>query len=123
MSVDKRAVLESFLKSGDTLISITPNSEDVKLPTFLKSNQVINFVLGSSSTPRLKLDTWGVEASMRFGSSKCICRFPWDSIIQMSSKSAVIQFVVRDDISKPAQALNRDYDTTQRIPKLRIVQK
>ncbi|MGK7346733.1 MAG: hypothetical protein ACNS63_13085 [Candidatus Nitrospinota bacterium M3_3B_026] len=90
--MSKLPIFQWFADRGDVLISVNTLTEGVDIPTHLKSQEIVDFILGVNPTPKMTAGQEGIKASMRFAGKVYTCRFPWDSIIQMSGHDAVIQF-------------------------------
>lgn len=92
--MSKLPVFEWFLARGDVHVTIATAVEGVEIPQHLKRKDIVDFVLGSVPTPQIFADKNGIEASMRFGGELFLCRFPWESVLQMISQEhdAVMQF-------------------------------
>lgn len=126
MIADKKPeILKFFLDSGDVMIAVDTSREGVAVPSDISTQDVANFILGARSTPKLQIGVDQIIAPMRFGSSRFVCKFPWKSIVQISSENAVIQFQLeeRGIANDEQQTANyRKYDSTRRKkPKLRVV--
>lgn len=97
--MSKLPIFQWFAARGDVLISVNTGADGVDIPYHLRSQEIVDFILGPNPTPKMAADQEGIKASMRFAGKVYACRFPWDSIIQMSGHDAVIQF--RATQSKP----------------------
>ncbi|VAX18854.1 hypothetical protein MNBD_NITROSPINAE01-1709 [hydrothermal vent metagenome] len=90
--MNKVPVFEWFYTQGDLLVTVTTALESVDVPANLKRQEVVDFILGAVPTPKLSFDEIGIKTPMRFSGKLHNCYFSWESIIQMSSQDAVIQF-------------------------------
>jgi len=80
------------MDKGDVLISVSTNVSGVDIPAHLRKQEIVDFVLGATPTPKMSANDDGIEAAMRFAGDVYPCHFPWDSVLQMSGHDAVIQF-------------------------------
>ena len=90
--MNKLPVFNWFIAMGDVLITVETKAVGVDIPPHLRENETVDFILGQIPTPKLTVDEAGVTAPMRFGGTLSTCRFPWESIRQMASPAAVMQF-------------------------------
>jgi len=90
--LSKLPVFEWFFNQGDVLITVNTHVDQVDIPPNLRNQEIVDFILGPTPTPKMTMDERGVTASMRFSGALYACYFPWTAIIQMSGQDAVIQF-------------------------------
>ena len=125
--VNKVPVFEWFYGHGDVLVSVNTALDNVDVPVTLKRQEVVDFILGAAPTPKLSFNEEGIKTPMRFSGKLHECYFPWESIVQMSSQDAVIQFRNKHaDIEKAATASATKQAKTKKAKKagranLRIV--
>lgn len=105
--MNKVPVFEWFYAQGDVLVTVNTALETVDVPANLKRQEMVDFILGEVPTPKLSFGEDGIRSSMRFSGKLHNCYFPWESIIQISSQDAVIQF--RNNHAQPDQPV----DTSQ----------
>lgn len=110
--LNKLPVFEWLYPLGDVMVTVSTQVDSVDVPASLRSQEIVDFILGEKPTPKLVADNNGVSAPMRFSGSLYSCYFPWDSIIQMSGQDVVMQF--RNPIPiksgygvKPTQVANK----------------
>lgn len=90
--MNKLPVFEWFAAQGDVLVTVNTSVAGVDIPARLRQQEVVDFILGETPTPKMTADERGVSAAMRFGGALHECHFPWEAIIQMSGQDSVIQF-------------------------------
>lgn len=90
--MNKLPVFNWFIAMGDVLITVETKAVGVDIPPHLRENETVDFILGQIPTPKLTVEEDGITAPMRFGGTLHTCRFPWGSIRQMASPTAVMQF-------------------------------
>ena len=112
IKLSKLPVFEWFYPLGDVMVTVSTQVDGVDVPSSLRQQEIVDFILGEIPTPKLVADDNGVSAPMRFAGSLYSCYFPWDSIIQMSGQDAVMQFrnpmpAKSDYGMKPTQVANK----------------
>lgn len=90
--MNKLPVFNWYLELGDVLLTINAKAKNVSLPPQLREEESVNLIVGFKPTPDISADEWGVVAPMRFSGAQYTCKIPWESVMQMSSKDAVISF-------------------------------
>ncbi len=100
--MNKLAIFEWFYSTGDVLITLNTHADGLDIPPNLRSQEMVDFILGEIPTPKITADAHGISTPMRFSGSLYNCYFPWSAIVQMSGQDAVIQFR-NPDLSKASQ--------------------
>jgi len=90
--LNKLPIFEWFYPQGDVMVTVNTNITGVDIPSDLRQQEIVDFVLGDKPTPKLTADGVGISAPMRFSGSLYSCYFPWDCVMQMSGQEAVMQF-------------------------------
>ena len=90
--MDKIPILDWFLDYGDVLVTIDTKVVTVDIPAHLRDQEVVDFILGATPTPKMEVDKSGIRTPMRFSGVVHHCFFPWEAVLQMSAQDAVIQF-------------------------------
>ncbi len=90
--MNKVRVFDLLYEDGDVLVTINTSVEGVSAPPNLADQETVSFVLGAVPTPNMEVSEWGIVASMRFTGNLFSCKIPWESVVQMSSENAVVQF-------------------------------
>lgn len=101
--MNKLPIFEWFASQGDVLVTVNTQFENVDIPGHLKRQELVDFILGETPTPKMSVDEHGVHAPMRFSGALFNCYFPWNSVVQMSSEDAVIQFRNTTEPDAPAK--------------------
>jgi len=87
----KLSLFNVLYTEGDINLIVDTNVDGVKVPPCL-CGKLTNFIVGNKPSPHLEVDENGIIAPMRFGGDRFVCFFPWDSIMGMVSKKAVVNF-------------------------------
>jgi len=121
--MNKLAIFESFYSAGDVLVTLNTNTDGLDIPSNLRSQEIVDFILGQTPTPKLTADDHGVSTPMRFSGSLYNCYFPWSAIVQMSGQDAVIQFRNPDlsKTSQPAKKVPQESSVGGKRANLRLV--
>jgi len=104
--LSKLPIFNWFFSQGDVLMTVNTHSDGVSVPSHVRQQEIVDFIVGVKPTPKLVAGDEGVTASMKFSGAIHECHFPWSSIVQMSVQDAVIQF------RNPA-AFNTKFEPTQ----------
>jgi len=120
--LNKLPIFEWFYPQGDIMVTVNTNITGVDIPSDLRQQEVVDFVLGDKPTPKLTADGAGINAPMRFSGSLYSCYFPWDCVMQMSGQEAVMQFrnpipVKGDFGAQPKLAANKKRRGNLRVVK------